>query len=230
MADEKSKLMKAAGGVVAAGIVAGAGIGIYQLRQWTKAMDKATEKGATDAEGAAPVPPELLTWKEVGRVRTGLASVRSFALLPDGTVVAAGEKKLRVMTAAGAGEVVRDIALADEPQAVAVDGKTVYVGMKDHVEVWDLAGKKLAQWEPLGKDAYITCVTVGAGGGGEEELVGGERGVADCDGARFDGQAAARDRAGGCGDARAGDCGAQSAFGCGSGGGRPDMDQQPGPA
>ena len=72
MANEKSKALKVAGGVVAAGIVAGAGIGIYQLRQWTKAMDKSLEKGATDMGGVAPVPPELLTWKEVGRVKTGV--------------------------------------------------------------------------------------------------------------------------------------------------------------
>jgi hypothetical protein len=161
MADEKSKALKVAGGVVAAGIVAGAGIGIFQLRQWISDIDKATEKKATDMGNAAPVPPELLTWTEVGRVKTGLALVRSFALLPDGTAVVAGEKKLRVMMAAG--EAVRDIELADEPHAVTAVGSTVYVGLKDHVEVWDLSGKKVAQWPSLGQDAFITCLALGDG-------------------------------------------------------------------
>jgi hypothetical protein len=45
--------------------------------------------------------------------------------------------------------------------AVAADG-TIYVGLKDRVEVYDPKGKCLAKWEPLSSRPYVTGIAVGA--------------------------------------------------------------------
>jgi sugar lactone lactonase YvrE len=37
----------------------------------------------------------------------------------------------------------------------------VFVAMRDHVEVFDAAGKRQAAWETPGKDALLTCVAAG---------------------------------------------------------------------
>jgi hypothetical protein len=166
MATKKSKALKATTGAVVAGLVVGAGYGGYQLHRWSAAWDRAAEKGADYVGPGGAVAPELLTWREVGRIHTGLASVKSFAILKDGSVVVAGERKLRLLSAGG--QVIRDIPLPGAPQAVAVmekpEGTLLFAGLKDHVEVYDLAGKARGQWQSLGNDAFLTCLTPGASG------------------------------------------------------------------
>jgi hypothetical protein len=166
MARKNDKALKLTTGVVVAGVVVGAGFGGYQLHRWSEAADRAVEKAASNSDPSEAVSPELLTWREVGRISTGLASVKSFAILKDGTVVVAGERKLRLFSAGG--QVLRDIPLEGVPQAVAAletsDGPLLFAGLKDHVEAFDAAGKPRAQWPALGRDAFLTCLTAGASG------------------------------------------------------------------
>jgi hypothetical protein len=166
MASKNDKAIKVATGTVVAGLVVGAGIGGYQLRQWSETADRAVERAASNSDAPEAVSPELLTWRQVGRVQTGLSSVRSFAILKDGTVVVAGERKLRLLSAAG--QFLRDIPLEGVPQAVASmetpDGLLLFAGMKDHVAVFDTAGKPHGKWPVPGGNAFLTCLTAGASG------------------------------------------------------------------
>jgi sugar lactone lactonase YvrE len=159
--------LKVTTGAAVAGLVVGAGFGGYQLHRWSTNWDRAAEKGAAYADpSTAPIAPELLTWQQVGHIQTGLASVKSFALLKDGSVVVAGERKLRILSASG--QVVRDIPLEGMPQAVTAletpDGILLFAGMKDHVEVFDSTGQPRGKWQTLGTEAFITCLTPGATG------------------------------------------------------------------
>jgi hypothetical protein len=153
-------------GAVVAGLVAGAGYGGYQLHRWSANWDRAAEKGTAYDVPGAPVAPELLIWQQVGHIQTGMTSVKSFAILKDGSVVVAGERKLRVMSLGG--QVLRDIPLEGVPQAVAAmetpDGVLFFVSMKDHVEVYESGGKFRGKWQTLGSDSFLTCLTPGATG------------------------------------------------------------------
>jgi len=176
--------LKVTTGAAVAGLVVGAGFGGYQLHRWSASWDRAAEKGAAYANPSmAPIAPELLTWQQVGHIQTGLASVKSFAILKDGSVVVAGERKLRILSASG--QVLRDIPLEGMPQAVAVmetpDGVLFFAGMKDHVEVYDSAGKSLGKWQTLGTEAFITCLTPGATGKTLWAADAGRRVVAELD-------------------------------------------------
>jgi hypothetical protein len=53
------------------------------------------------------------------------------------------------------------IGLSGEPRCVAVstDGK-IYVGVGDHLEIFDMAGQRLASWEGLGERAFLTSIAV----------------------------------------------------------------------
>jgi DNA-binding beta-propeller fold protein YncE len=167
MARKSSTAINIAAGAVVTGLVAGAGYGGCRLHRWSQQWDQAAEHAASYASPAAPViAPELLSWHEVGRVQTGLASVKSFVLLNDGSIAVAGERKLRVITPAG--QVIRDIALGGMPQAVTAvqdsSGTLLFAGLKDHVEVFDLSGAPRGVWPSLGEGSFITCLTGGAGG------------------------------------------------------------------
>jgi hypothetical protein len=164
MTPKNDKTRMVALGAAVTGLVVGAGYGGYELHKWAGQWDRAAEKAAAYPDLSAPIPPELLTWREVGRLNTHMASVKSFAVLRDGSVVVAGERKLRLLSPDGA--LLRDIPLEGHPQAVAAievpTGLRLFAGMKDHVEVFDEQGRPLAKWPSLGDDAFLTCLTPGA--------------------------------------------------------------------
>jgi hypothetical protein len=167
MAQKSDKMRVAAISVAVTGLVAGGAYGGWQLHNWGKQRDQAALKGSGyDPMAGGAVAPELLTWREVGRIKTGMTSVRSFAILKDGAVVVAGARKLRLFSSGGT--LLRDIPLQDEPHAVAATetagGLVLFAAMKDHVEMFDDQGRSLGKWQPLGPDSVLTCLTPGGSG------------------------------------------------------------------
>lgn len=98
-----------------------------------------------------PEPSPETVCKEVERLPTGLKEPRGVAVGPDGEIIVVGDRALVVE-----GE---RIDLEAVPHCVAFDGEsTLYVGMKDHVEVFGLAGERKAVWRSPGPDTWITSV------------------------------------------------------------------------
>ncbi len=102
--------------------------------------------------------PKLLQYTESRRISTRLGHVRGIALDKDGAIYVAGDYGIRIFKSNGAN--IRDISLGSEPYCVSVapDG-TIYVGMKDHVEVLDRNGKLVSSWSPPSKRAYLTSIS-----------------------------------------------------------------------
>lgn len=169
MSGNDQRMKKVATGAVVAGLVAGAGYGGYQLHGWSAHWDRAVEQGVRAGDDVVVVAPELLTWRQVGRIQTGLASVKSFAILDGDRVLVGGERKLRILSAGG--EVVRDIPLTGMPQAVAAretpgaaGGWLLFAAFRDRVELYDMAGEMRGGWQAAGEGAFVTCITPGAAG------------------------------------------------------------------
>ncbi len=103
--------------------------------------------------------PKLLTYREGKPIPTGLQKLRGIALDKDGRIYAAGDYAICVFLSNGAHQ--SDIRLGSEPYCLAVsDDGTIYVGMQDHVEVYNRDGGRLAVWSPPGKSACLTSVAV----------------------------------------------------------------------
>jgi hypothetical protein len=111
-----------------------------------------------DLSRLARIDPNLILYAESGpAIQTGFSQSRAIALDSAGRMYIAGDRAIRVFGASGSIE--QTIALASEPQCLAVlDDGTIYVGMKDHVEVLDAQGKLVASWEPLGEEAVLTSI------------------------------------------------------------------------
>jgi DNA-binding beta-propeller fold protein YncE len=125
-------------------------------------QDTAREKTARD------VDPALVTYQSVGELPTGLTKPRGIALSSDDQqVLVVGDQSLRVLD--WQGQAVAEVNLGAAPYCLAAgpDNKR-YLGFRDHVEVYDPAGQRLAQWQPAGAKSYFTCVTVS----GDNILVG----------------------------------------------------------
>jgi hypothetical protein len=109
-----------------------------------------------DIEALRKVDPALVRWRETARWETGFAKARGLALGADGRVYVAGDRAVRVFSAAGVRQA--EIALDGEPTCVAAGANVLYVGLRDHVELYAQDGKRLASWEPRGARAYFTSL------------------------------------------------------------------------
>lgn len=105
--------------------------------------------------------PRLVHYAEAGRFRCARGEVRRLAIGPDDRRYLAAGNCVVVLSDSGAA--VSEIALAGPPRclAVAKDG-TVYVGLRDHVEVFDRKGQRQAAWNSPGARAWFTGLAVGA--------------------------------------------------------------------
>ena len=99
--------------------------------------------------------PELILYDEVGEaVATGMKEAKAIAVDGEGVLYVAGDNVV------SRGDLPA-IKLSGMPMCLAVgDGGDVYVGLKDHVEVYDAAGKQKASWKSLGEKAVLTSIAV----------------------------------------------------------------------
>jgi len=113
-----------------------------------------------DIEKLAHVDPNLIMYEEsTDPIATGLAASHSIAVDSQGSIYVAGDKAIRKFSAAG--DSLAGIDLTAEPRCLTVAGDAnVYVGFKDHVEVYNGEGQLLASWDSLGADAILTSIAV----------------------------------------------------------------------
>jgi hypothetical protein len=113
-----------------------------------------------DIAKLAHVDPNLIVYEESARsISTGFTAARSIAVDANGSIYVAGDKSIRIFTANGSQLDEIDLEQTPGCLAVAADG-AIFVGLRDHVEVYDAKGKLLASWRSLGPDAILTSIAV----------------------------------------------------------------------
>lgn len=128
-----------------------------------------------DRGDAGKIDPSRLLYRQTGAVPLSFQQARGVAVGPGDHIHVVGDRSLVVFTPAGAP--VRQMALADEPQAVAVSVEEqtfpgrVYVALKTRLEVFDADGRKVASGDQPGPKAVLTSVAVG-----EQDVVAADAG------------------------------------------------------
>lgn len=115
---------------------------------------------AYDVSHLQTTDPKLITYSEKSRWKAAHADVKRIAVGSDDTLYICAGNYLTAHHPAG--EAKFEIA-ASEPtrcSAVAADG-TIYLALRDHVEVFDPKGQRRATWESAGKKAWLTGLAVG---------------------------------------------------------------------
>lgn len=103
--------------------------------------------------------PALVKYHEAHTIPTGFSEPRAIALGSDGALYAAGD--LEIVRLRESGERTRIIALTAPPCCLAVDAEGLfYIGLKDHVEVYDSHGRLQSRWTIPGKSAYFTSIAI----------------------------------------------------------------------
>jgi hypothetical protein len=112
-----------------------------------------------DLEALRKTDPALIKYEEVGRVKAGFGEVSAVAVDSSDRIYVAGDRAIRIFDSNG--DFAVEVKLADAPRCLTVkDDGTIYIGMEDHIEVYDPKGGLIAKWGSLGQDAVLTSVAV----------------------------------------------------------------------
>jgi len=116
-----------------------------------------------DLKELRKVDPKLIKYDEAAPIEPGLKELRGLAVDAADRLYVAGDEAIAVFGKEGKRE--GEIKAGAPPRclALAADG-TLYVGMKDHVRVFDAKGERKASWPSLGEKAILTSIAVGEGG------------------------------------------------------------------
>ncbi len=126
---------------------------------------QAADKGASnpfayDLSRLQTTDPKLIAYTETARWRSPHPEARRLALLPDGRLLLASGNYVTVATAEGQPGL--EIALTGPARGIAAakDG-AIYIGLRDHIEVFDAKGQRKATWDSPGQKAWFTGLAVG---------------------------------------------------------------------
>jgi hypothetical protein len=125
----------------------------------------AAEKGtanpfAYDLSRLQKTDPKLITHDEVARWRSPHAEARRLGVTPDGQLLVASGNYVTAMTADGQRGL--EIGLTAPARAItAVKDGTIYVGLRDHIEVFDVRGQRKATWDSPDKKTWLTGLAAG---------------------------------------------------------------------
>lgn len=162
--DDRSKRLAARiviGSVVALAVAAAIAVVLLADMTGEKGSGLGTGFGY-DLKELRKVDPNLVKYEETAQIATGFGEARAIAVGTQDRIFVAGDRAVRSFD--GHGVRIGEVVLEGAPRSLAVaeDG-TVYVGMKDHVEVYDSDGTPKARWESLGQDACMTSIAVTEG-------------------------------------------------------------------
>ncbi|HIE26722.1 TPA: hypothetical protein EYP66_05510 [Candidatus Poribacteria bacterium] len=113
------------------------------------------------------VDPALIQYKETGKIkpafeqseRTEFQSLRGIAIDPDDRIYVATDKAIQVFSKDSTH--LSEITLNASPRCLTIaDDGSIYVGMKEHLEIYDAKGACKANWESLGGNAVLTSIAI----------------------------------------------------------------------
>ena len=110
-----------------------------------------------EAPGSTKLAATPAKYSEVSRVPVPMEQVRGIATDPEDRIYVCGDMSIQIMDKNG--RPLSRIPLEEPPRCMACgrDG-LIYIGMQEHVEVYDTKGLRREVWSGLGEEAIITSV------------------------------------------------------------------------
>jgi hypothetical protein len=118
-----------------------------------------------DLSALLKVDPKLVHYAQKAKFAVGLDEPAGIAAGAGGQIFVTGDKAVRQFDKAG--KLLTEFKVDAAPHALALaptvadKAPLLYLAMTDHVEVFDLKGKRQAAWASAGEKAYLTSVAVG---------------------------------------------------------------------
>jgi hypothetical protein len=169
---ERSKRLMIAGSLLGAAIVIVIAIVIARLAfhhagepQTGATSGDATAEAAEEAalKAAEPIDPARIGYHETGSFRVAFCEPRALTVDADANIYVGGD--LSVIRYSRDGKKLDKISLQGIPFCLAVGALDhvrpgqLYVGMEEHVEVYDPQGRRVGVWGSRGPEAVFTSIT-----------------------------------------------------------------------
>jgi hypothetical protein len=115
---------------------------------------------AYDASKFSKTDPKLIAYDEAARWKSPHAEPKRIAAGPGDTLYVCAGRYVTAMSREGVRGL--EISLPDTAHCVAVaeDG-TLFVGLRDHIEVFDAKGQRKAIWDSPGKKCWLSALAAG---------------------------------------------------------------------
>lgn len=102
---------------------------------------------------------DLIHYSELKQIQIDLQNVYGISVGPDDRIYVSGDESVLILDRDG--NIQSAISTSGPVYCLSVDeNRDLYLGMDDHVEVYDRKGVKKANWESLGEDAIITSIAI----------------------------------------------------------------------
>jgi hypothetical protein len=137
----------------------GAGALAMGSAAWAAAAEKSVNPFAYDVDHLAKTDPKLIRYEVAGRFVCPYPDPKRIALGPDSRVYVAARTGVSVHDQDGTPLASIPATAPVRCVAVAADGM-VYVGLRDHIEVFDTKGQRVAGWESPGRRTWFTGLAV----------------------------------------------------------------------
>jgi hypothetical protein len=112
---------------------------------------------------AQTIAPDMIGYRETAGFSVSFHEPRAIAVDDEDRIYVGGDQGVSVFSPDG--KKFSEIALKSEPRCLTVAGPQhgkpgqLYVGMEDHVDVYDAKGEHVGTWPSRGKDAFFTSIT-----------------------------------------------------------------------
>ena len=108
------------------------------------------------------VDESIIIYDEIdAAIQTGFENSRSIAIDRTSNLYAAGDEAIRIFKLQNGQRIFeREIKLDDSPHCIKSFDDKIYIGMKNHVRIFNLSGQLLSTWNSLGDEAVLTCIDV----------------------------------------------------------------------
>lgn len=112
-----------------------------------------------DIEKFKKIDANLILYEEKKPVSVNVKQLRGLAVSVEDILFVAGDKT--VSSYGPGGKLLKSFKISQEAHCIAAgNNDEIFIGMKDHVEVYSSNGSRLGVWNSLGENAHITSVAV----------------------------------------------------------------------
>jgi hypothetical protein len=120
---------------------------------------KSVNPFAYDLTSLLKTDPKLVKYEESARWKAPQTDARRIAVGKDDTLYVCAGNYVTALTTSG--ELKSEIAFTEPPRCVAADEDgTIFIGLRDHVEVFDAKGQRKATWDSAAKKPWLTAIAL----------------------------------------------------------------------
>ena len=146
-------------GLLIAAVIIVAIIAIVGLDATGKKGSGLSKEYIYDIEGLGKIDPVLILYEQFGKeISTGFSQSKSVFVDNNELIYVAGDKSIRIFESSG--RIKQQIDLNQAPYCLTISNGRIYVGLKEHIEVFNMDGQQLAVWPGLGNSAVLTSIAV----------------------------------------------------------------------